>query len=205
MLVQVFWWLFLLFCWYCSVFGKNVFVVMPITACKFLVWCTAERINRKCVCVCIYIYIYIYIYMCICIYIYIYFFFALPNLSSSCSFSFPLSVFAPLLLICCLPCFPSGEVCSSIKHIQGSLTFNFLFVLLFYPLPVCHTRPPPSLSISVSFSLLFFTFVISLLSAHNPWFYLKLLPSEHWSFCWEMSSFLALHLQTLKCEVNIQY
>ncbi len=95
------------------------------------------------------------------------------------------------------PVFLQGKVCSSIKNIQGSLTFNFLFVVLFYPLPVCHTRSPPSPSHSHSFLLFFF--VISLLSAHNPWFYLKLLPSEHYgSFCKEISSFLALHLQTFQ-------
>lgn len=69
-----------------------------------------------------------------------------PSLFPCLSLSFSSAVF---------PVFLQGKACSSIKNIQGSLTFNFLFVVLFYPLPLCHTHSPPSPSSAVSFSLPF--------------------------------------------------
>ncbi len=154
---------------------------MPITLVSFSL-CTAERINRKS------FYLYINFFFApqpvLILLVFSYSFFVCPSPSRLLSslFSFrgksapPLRTYkGPWHLISCLWC---------------SFTL-FLCVIL----ALLHLYPSPS----HSHSFLLFFFVISLLSAHNPWFYLQLLPSEHYgSFCKEISSFLALHLQTFQ-------
>lgn len=77
-LVQVFWCLFLLFCWYCSVKWRVYVLWCPLQLISFSFMYSRKREQEVVI------------------------FFLLANLSSSCSFSRPLSLFVPLLLVCCL-------------------------------------------------------------------------------------------------------
>lgn len=157
-LVQVFWCLFLLFCWYCSVKWRIYVLWCPLQLVSFSFMYSRKREQEVVI------------------------LFLLPNLSSSCSFSRPLSLFVPLLLVCCLSRFSfRGKSAPPLRtykgpwHLISCLWCSFTLFLCVI-LSLLHLYPSPS----HSHTFLLFFFVISLLSAHNPWFYLKLFPSEHY-------------------------